>query len=72
MASVFMKVDSKKSLYNIYTGNTQQTLKKIIEGYFFDIQHMINNGKKLNNLLANMSNTLNLLCQAPTCVSGIH
>ena len=30
----------------IYIGNTQQTLKKIMDGYFFDLLPLLKNGQK--------------------------
>ena len=31
---------------DIYIGNTQQTLKKIIDGHFSDFLRLLDNGKK--------------------------
>ena len=36
----------------IYIGNTQKTCKKIIDGYFSDLQRLLKNGQKLDSFAA--------------------
>ena len=46
----------------IYIGNTQQTLKKRIDGHFFNLQRLLKNGQKSDSFAAhfvqNFNNTM--------------
>ena len=43
----------------IYIGNTQQTLKKIMDGHFSDILHLLRNGQKPDSFAAHLEQNFN-------------
>ena len=45
----------------IYIGNTQQTFKKIMDGRFSDLQHLLTNGQNQIHLLPTLYSTLIIL-----------
>ena len=53
----------------IYMGNTQQTIKKIMNVHFSDLLRLIENGINKTRLLPNLNRTLILLCHVQIYVS---
>ena len=39
---------------DIYIGNTQQTFKKILDGHFSNLQHLLKNGQKSDSFAAHL------------------
>ena len=43
----------------IYTGNTQQTFKKRMDGHFYDLLHLLKNGEKSDSFAAHFKQHFN-------------
>ena len=56
-------------VYVIYISNTQQALKKIMDGHFSDILRILKKGQKSDSFVAQVSITLRLLCHIHIYVS---